>query len=158
VAVLQEHDALDSREAAAAARARGWKLKFLDVRDPGKFEAAFQAASDSRAGALLVLGGGVFFPHARRIAALAARSRLPTMYGLRPYVEAGGLVSYGPDINDIWRRAAGFVDKIVRGSNPADLPVEQPTKFELVINNKTAKALGLTIPPPLLLRADQVIE
>ncbi len=89
---------------------------------------------------------------------LAAKSRLPAMYVLRPYVEAGGLISYGADLNDIWRRAAGFVDKILKGARPGDLPVEQPTKLELVISLKTAKALGLTIPPALLLRADQVIE
>jgi putative ABC transport system substrate-binding protein len=158
VAVLQDRAALDSHEAAAVARERGWKLLFFDVRDAGKLDAAFRAATDARAGALLVLGGGVFFPQAERIAELATRSRLPAMYGLRTYVEAGGLVSYGPDINDIWRRAASYVDRILKGAKPADLPVEQPTKFELVINLKTAKALGLTIPPSLLLRADQVIE
>ena len=94
-----------------------------------------------------MLGAGVFLPHARRIATLAAKSRLPAMYVLRPYVEAGGLISYGADLNDIWRRAAGFVDKILKGAKPGDLPVEQPTNLELVINLKTAKALGLTIPP-----------
>jgi putative tryptophan/tyrosine transport system substrate-binding protein len=105
-----------------------------------------------------VFAASVLFPHARRVAELAAKSRLPTMYELRPYVEAGGLISYGPDIIDIWRRAAVYIDKILKGAKPADLPVEQPIKFELLINLKTAKALGLTIPQSLLLRADEVIQ
>jgi putative tryptophan/tyrosine transport system substrate-binding protein len=96
--------------------------------------------------------------HARRIAALAAKSRLPAMYAFRFYVEAGGLISYGVDLSENYRRAAAFVDKILKGTKPADLPIEQPIKFELVINLKTAKALGLTIPPSVLGRADQVIE
>ena len=100
----------------------------------------------------------LLFPQARRLAELAARSRLPAMYELRQHVEAGGLISYGADINEIWRRGAVFVDKILKGAKPADLPVEQPSKFELVVNLRAAKALGLTIPPSLLLRADQVIE
>ena len=110
------------------------------------------------AGALLVLGGGVFFAHARRIAELAASQRLPSMFALRPLVEAGGLMSHGADLNDIWHRAATYVDKIFKGAKPGDLPVEQPTKFELVIKLKTARAIGLTIPRSLLLRADEVIE
>jgi putative ABC transport system substrate-binding protein len=105
-----------------------------------------------------VSAAGILFPRARRVAELSVKNRLPSMYGLREYVEAGGLISYGADINDIWRRAAVFVDKILKGAKPADLPVEQPTKFELVINLKTAKALGLTIPQSVLLRADQVLE
>ena len=113
---------------------------------------------DARAGAVLVFPGGLIDPHARRIAELAARSRLPTMYVFRFYVEAGGLMSYGPDLIENNHRAAIFVDKILKGAKPADLPVEQPTKFELVINLKTAKALGLTITQSVLLRADQVIE
>jgi len=112
----------------------------------------------ARADALLVVSGGLLTAEARRIAELAARSRLPAMYPLRLHVDAGGLISYGTDIVDVWRRAAVFIDKILKGAKPADLPVEQPTKFELVINLKTAKALGLTIPQSLLLRADQVIE
>ena len=112
----------------------------------------------ARAGAILVSSAGVIFPHARRVAELVAKSGLPAMYILRRYVEAGGLISYGADINDIWRRAAVFVDKILKGAKPADLPVEQPTKFELVVNARTARALGLTIPPLIRLRADQVIE
>jgi putative ABC transport system substrate-binding protein len=105
-----------------------------------------------------VLPIGLLDPHARRIAELAAKSRLPAMYGLRFYVDAGGLISYGADFIEMWRRAAVFVDKILKGAKPGDLPVEQPTKFELVINLKAAKAIGLTIPPALLLRADHVIE
>ena len=151
-------DPADWPAAEAAARKRGWKLLSLEIRDAGEIEAVFKAATDARAGALLVFAGRVLVAQARRVAELAAGSRLPAMYDLRPYVEAGGLISYGPNINDIWRRAAVYVDKILKGAKPADLPVEQPTKFELVINMKTAKALALTIPQSLLLRADEVIE
>ena len=115
-------------------------------------------AIDGHANAVLVLAAGVLFPQAQRVAQLAVRNRLPAMYELRQYVDAGGLISYGANINQIWRQAAGFVDKILKGAKPGDLPIEQPTKFELVINLKTAKALGLTIPPSLLLRADEVIQ
>ncbi len=144
--------------AEAAAQGRGWKLVSLEIRDAGAIEEAFKAATDARAGTLVVSGAGVLFPQARRVAELAAKHQLPAMYELRAYVEAGGLISYGPDIIDIWRRAAGYVDKIIRGARPADLPVEQPTKFELLINLKAAKALGLTIPPSVLARADEVIQ
>lgn len=158
VAVLKDRAALGSQEAAAAAKERGWTLLFFEVRDASDLEAAFRAAAGARARALLVLGGGVLFPQGRRIAELAARSRLPAMYGLRSYAEVGGLIAYGPDLNEVWRRAAVFVDKILKGVNPADLPVEQPSKFELVLNLKTAKALGLTIPQSVLLLADEVIQ
>lgn len=159
VAVLWNRPRIvDWRAAETAARTRRWRLLSLEIRDTGEIEGAFRTATRAGAGALLVLGAGAFLPHAGRIAALAAKSRLPAMYVLRPYVEAGGLISYGADLNDIWRRAAGFVDKILKGAKPGDLPVEQPTKLELVINLTTAKALGLTIPPTLLLRADEVIE
>ena len=159
VAVLWDRSTiLEWRAAEAAAKARRWTLLSLELRDIGEIEGAFRAATDARAGALLVFAPSLLFHHARRVAELAAKSRLPSMYELRAYVEAGGLISYGADITDIWRRAAVFVDKILKGANPADLPVEQPTKFELVINAKTARALGLAVPPSLLLRADQVIQ
>ncbi len=159
VAVLWERLGLRYWQAAeAAARARGWKLVSLEIRNAGEIEGAFRAATDARAGALLVFSTPLFFPQARQLADLAARSRLPAMYEIRQHVEAGGLISYGADTNEIWRRGAVFVDKILKGAKPADLPVEQPSKFELVVNLRAAKALGLTIPPSLLLRADQVIE
>jgi putative tryptophan/tyrosine transport system substrate-binding protein len=159
VAVLWHRQSLRSWQAAeAAARERGWKLLSLEIRDAGEVEGAFKAATGARAGALLVFAGGLLDRHAQRIAELAAKSRLPTMYSLRRYVEAGGLISYSADLIEIWRRAAVFVDKILKGAKPADLPVEQPTKFELVINLKAARFLGLTIPQQVLSRADEVIE
>jgi putative tryptophan/tyrosine transport system substrate-binding protein len=106
----------------------------------------------------VVFAAGALYPHARRVADLAARNRRPAMYELRNYVEAGGLVCYGPDINDIWRRSAVFVDKILKGARPADLPIEQPSEFELVINLKAARSLGLTVPQAMLLRAEEVIQ
>jgi putative ABC transport system substrate-binding protein len=113
----------------------------------------------ARAGALTALAGSAtFFSERRRLVDLAAKNRLPAVYPQREFVDAGGLMAYGPNLADLFRRAATYVDKILKGAKPGDLPVEQPTKFELVINLKTAKALGLTIPPSLLLRADQVIE
>jgi ABC-type uncharacterized transport system substrate-binding protein len=145
-------------QAAEAAGGRGWRLLSLEIRDAGEIEETFKAAITARAGALLVFPAGLLDPHAQQITELAARSRLPAMYALRLYVEAGGLMSYSADLKENWRRAATFVAKILKGAKPGDLPVEQPTKFELVINLKTAKALGLTIPPSLLARADQVIE
>ena len=158
VAVLWDPEARGQWQAAeTAARARGWKLLSLQVLRVDEIEPALRAATVARVGGLLVLGSlGIF--QSRRIDELATLARLPVLYGQRAPVLAGGLMSYGADINDIWRRTAGFVDKILRGARPADLPVEQPTKFELVINLKTAKALGLTIPQSLLLRADEVIE
>ena len=159
VAVLWDQASLLYWQAAeTAARERGWKLLSLEIRDAGDIEGVFRAATDGRAGALLVSASGLVWPRRRRVAELAVRSRLPAMYELRPYVEAGGLISYGADIIEIWRRAAYFVDKILKGAKPADLPVEQPTKFELVINLKTAKSIGLTIPQSVLLRADEIIE
>jgi len=119
---------------------------------------AFGAATRDRAGALIVLPDPMFLTHRTRIADLAAKSRLPAIYYDRDYVEAGGLMSYGANIADMYRRAATYVDKILKGAKPADLPVEQPTKFELVINLKTAKALGLTVPQSILIRADHVIQ
>jgi putative ABC transport system substrate-binding protein len=111
-----------------------------------------------RAGALIIVGTARLFSYRKRIGELALKHRLPTVVGSREYVEAGGLASYGTDFPDLFRRAAVYVDKILKGAKPADLPVEQPTKFELIINLKTAKALGLTIPPSLLGRADEVIQ
>jgi len=144
--------------AEAAARQHRWRLLSLPVQDIGDLEEAFRAATKARAGALLAGAALVLDPYPQRVVALAAKHRLPAVYGQRFFTEAGGLMSYATDLADIYRRAATFVDKIMKGAKPADLPVEQPTKFELVINLKTAKALGLTIPQSLLLRADQVIE
>jgi putative ABC transport system substrate-binding protein len=159
VAVLwNQASILNWKAADAAAQARGWKVLSVEIRDVNGIEGAFKAATGAGAGALLVFAAGLLFPQPRRVVELAAKSRLPAMYELRAYVEAGGLVSYGADIIGIWRRAAVFVDKILKGAKPADLPIEQPTKFELVINLKTAKALGLTIPRSVLLRADEVIQ
>jgi putative ABC transport system substrate-binding protein len=159
VAVLWDRYSLLHWQAAeAAAQERGWKLLSHEIRQAGEIEAAFAAASHARASALVVFNSALFDREAARIAELAARRRLPGMYGLRLYVEAGGLMAYGPDLLDNWRRAAVFVDRILEGGKPADMPVEQPTKFELVINQKTAKALGLAIPQSFLLRADEVIE
>ena len=156
--IWNEAGILNWRAAEAAARERGWTLLSLEIKQVDEIEAAFRAANGARAGAVLVFAAGLLFSHARRVVGLAAKSRLPAMYELRPYVEAGGLISYGPDISDIWRRAAVFVDTILKGAKPADLPVEQPTKFDLVINLKAAKGLGLTIPQLLLVRADEVIQ
>ena len=142
----------------AAARERGWKLLSLEIRESVEIEGAFKAATGGRAGALLVVPGGLFDPHARRVAELAAKSRLPAMYAFRFYVEAGGLISYGADQIENNRHAAVFVDKILRGAKPADLPIQQPTKFELVINLKAARSIRLTISQPLLSRADEVIQ
>jgi putative ABC transport system substrate-binding protein len=128
------------------------------VRNPAEIDSAFAAMTRERAGALLTLSDAIFDTQQRQILELAAQRRLPAIFGNRQYAEAGGLAAYGADFLDLERRAATYVDKILKGAKPADLPVEQPTKFELVINLKTAKALGLTIPASLLQRADQVIE
>ena len=143
--------------AQAAARERGWKLRSLEIQDTDDFERVFRAASAARVGAVLLLTG-LIFRHARRVTEVAAQSGVPAMYSFRLFVELGGLMSYAADLIDVWRRTAAFVDKILKGAKPGDLPVEQPTKIDLVINLKAAKALGLTIPPSLLQRADQVIE
>jgi putative tryptophan/tyrosine transport system substrate-binding protein len=146
------------RELNVAGRSLGVQLQLLEVRGPDEFDGAFAAMAKERVGALLVVSDSLFNFHRTRLADLAARSRLPAAYGTRDLVEVGGLMSYGPSFRDLHRRGAVYVDKILKGAKPADLPVEQPTKFELVINLKTAKALGLTIPPSVLARADQVIE
>jgi ABC-type uncharacterized transport system substrate-binding protein len=146
------------RGAQDAARALGVRLQPLEARDPSEIDTVFAPLTTERAGALIVLGDTMFFGHRTRIADHAVRRRLPTAFGASEYAEAGGLLAYGPSLVDGYRRAATFVDKILKGAKPADLPVEQPTKFELVINLKTAKALGLTIPQSVLLRADQIIQ
>ena len=130
----------------------------LEVRSPGDLDKAFDEAARTRVGALVIMPNPVFVTNLKRIADFAAQSRLPSIFHLREFAEAGGLVSYGVDRSDLFRRAATYVDKILKGANPADLPIEQPTKFELVVNLKTAKALGLGMPPSLLARADEVIE
>jgi len=149
---------LQIREVNVRARSLGVQLQLLGARGPNEFDGAFAAMSKERAGALLVLPDSVFQRHRARVAGLAAKNRLPAMYGVSEYVKAGGLISYGPNLSDLFRHSATFVDKILRGAKPADLPVQQPTKFELTINLKTAKALGLTIPQSVLLRADEVIQ
>jgi putative ABC transport system substrate-binding protein len=146
------------REVDGAARALGIQPQLFDVRKPEDFTIAFGAAVRQHADAVTVGIEAITQANRRLIADLALKHRLPTIYPAREFVDAGGLLSYGANYPDLYRRAAGFVDKILKGARPADLPVEQPTKFELVINLKTAKALGLTIPPSLLLRADHVIE
>jgi putative tryptophan/tyrosine transport system substrate-binding protein len=146
------------REVNVAARSLGVQLQLVEARGPKEFDAAFAAMAKERVGALLVLSDSIFSSHRTRLADLAARSRLPAAYGIRESVEAGGLMSYGPSFLDFYRRAATYVDKILNGAKPGELPVEQPTKFELVINMKTAKALGLTIPQSLLVRADEIIQ
>lgn len=159
VGVLWDRGSRLSWQAAeVAARARGWKLLSLEIQNAGQIERAFQTATNARVGALLVLTGHIAFPHAVRIAELAASNRLPAMYDLRPYVESGGLISHGADLVEIWRQAAGFVDRLMKGAKAADLPIEQPTRFELVINLRAAKLIGLKIPQALLLRADEIIQ
>ena len=146
------------RETEAAARTLAVRLQFLEARGPDDFEGAFTEMTRARAGGLTVLTSIMFFNERRRLVALAAKNRLPAVYPWREPVDAGGLMAYGPSLPDLYRRAAGYVDKILRGAKPADMPVEQPTKFELVINLKTAKVLGVTIPSTMLLRADEVIQ
>ncbi|HEV8581436.1 MAG TPA: ABC transporter substrate-binding protein [Thermoanaerobaculia bacterium] len=162
VAVLSNPDGpvqpLTISNVKAAARSLGLELQLVEARGPGDFDRAFAAMAKERVGALFVVTDPVFIPHRARLVSLAAKSRLPSIFTQRADVEAGGLLSYGPSFADMYRRAAAYVDKILKGARPADLPVEQPTKFELVINLKTAKALGLTIPPSLLQRADEVIQ
>jgi putative ABC transport system substrate-binding protein len=146
------------RETQAAAQALGVELQVLEVRTPNDFDGAFAAAISGHAEALIVMGDAFLADHRTRIVDFAQRNRLPGMYPRRSYVEVGGLMSYAANIPNQQRRAATYVDKILKGAKPADLPVEQPMKFELVINLKTAKALGLTISPTLLFQADEVIK
>ena len=146
------------KEMELAAKAFGARLQYLDVVSSKDIETAFRAASKGRAESLLVLGGPVLNSHRTQIADLAAKNRLSAIYDRREYVEAGGLMSYATSITALDRRAAVFVDKILKGAKPADIPVEQPTKFELLVNLKTAKALGLALSPIFVARADVVIE
>jgi putative ABC transport system substrate-binding protein len=139
-------------------RSAGVQLQLLEARGPDELAGAFAAMTKQRVEAVLVVADALFVSHGARLAEFEARYRLPSMHSLRANVEAGGLMSYGPDLVTVWRRAAVFVDRILKGAKPADLPVEQPTTYELVINLKTAKALGLTIPPAVLARADEVIR
>jgi len=151
-------DPLFLREAEVAAQTFRIELQVLRARDPGEFDSTFAAMTRERASAVLVLQHPIFFPHRALLAELAVKHRLPTMHANRELVEAGGLMSYGANLEAMFQRAATYVDKILKGAKPGDLPVEQPTKFEFVINLKTAKALGLKIPQSVLLRADQVIQ
>ena len=147
------------KETELAAGVFGVKLQYLDVLDPKDIETAFRAASKGRADAVLMtVSGGVVLSQRTQVVELAAKSRLPAMYSIREYVETGGLMSYGVSLIDLDRRAATYVDKILKGAKPADLPVEQPTKFEFIINLTAAKQIGLTIPPNVLVRADKVIK
>jgi putative ABC transport system substrate-binding protein len=165
VAALWEPGAVGERTekellkgAEVSGRALGVRLQFVEARGPDDFDRAFSDMTRAGASALTTLPSAMFFNERRRLVDLAAKNRLPAVYQWREFVDAGGLMSYGPNGADLFRRAATYVDKILKGAKPADLPVEQPTKFELVINLKTATALNLTIPPSLLQRADQVIE
>jgi putative ABC transport system substrate-binding protein len=162
VAVLRNPDnpasAAQLREAEVAGRALGVRLQPHEARNPQGIDSAFAAMSSERAGALLILSDGVFGAQRRQIAELVTKRRLAAIGVSAEHPEAGGLMSYGPDFLDLERRAATFVDKILKGAKPADLPVAQPTKFELVINLRTAKAIRLTIPPSLLQRADRIID
>jgi putative tryptophan/tyrosine transport system substrate-binding protein len=162
VAVLWNVDdpalALALRETVIAAHALRLEIRPVGVRGPGEFETALRTATQEGAGAVIVLEDLLTFRYRAEIARLANAARLPAMYGLREFAEGGGLVAYGPNLSHIYRRAATYVDKILKGTKPADLPVEQPTRFELLINLKTAKALGIDVPPILLARADETIE
>jgi ABC-type uncharacterized transport system substrate-binding protein len=146
------------QELKAAASSLSMELTLVSVRTPEQFDAAFSDVGRAHAKALFVINDGAFFGHRAALLKLASRARLPVIYGQREVAHEGGLMSYGPDLVVTWRRAADYVDRILKGAKPGDLPIEQPTKFELVVNLKTAKALGITIPESILLRADQVIR
>ena len=145
-------------EVKVAARSLGAQVQVLEATNPDQLDGAFAAATKEHAAALLVLTDSMFVGQQQRVADLAARNRLPALYSQREFVDAGGLASYGSNLTDMFRRAAAHVDKLLRGAKPGDIPIEQPTTFELVINLKTAKSLGLTIPQTLLVRADAVIQ
>ena len=149
---------LSWNEMQLPARELGVQLHSLEVRSSNDFAKALQDATRARAGALTIMPDPLFAGNLKRIADLAVKRRLPSIFHLTEFVDSGGLMAYGPNRSDMFRRAASYVDKILKGAKPADLPVEQPTKFELVINGKTAKALGLTIPPSVMIRADEVIQ
>ncbi len=153
-----DFDPRTAEELEAAARALGLELLRFEARDPKDLDDAVGAAAKARVGALLVPGSPMFVQHRGQIADLVAKHRLPSISLWRQLAEAGLLMTYGPNLADEFRRAAAYVDRILKGAKPGDLPIEYPTKYELVINLKTAKALGLTIPQSLLLRADEVIE
>jgi putative ABC transport system substrate-binding protein len=150
--------ALELKDTQVAARALGVTLQSVEVRGADDFDSAFSAISRGRPDALIAFSEPLALAHRGRIVDFAAKSQLPMISEIKEFADAGGLMTYGPSLPDLFRRAATYVDKILKGAKPADLPIEQPTKFELVINLKTAKALGLTIPRSVLLRADQVIE
>ena len=162
VAVLQNVgnpvSADELREVEAAARSLGLQLHALAIRHPDELDSVFAAMTREGAEAFIALADAVFWYHRTRVVALAAQHRLPAVFDAREFAEVGGLMTYGPSVPDNYRRAAVYVDKILKGTKPADLPVEQPVKFELVINLKTAKALGITMPPSLLLLADEVLQ
>ena len=149
---------LSLKEGQVAARSLGMQLQFVEAQVPGDLAKAFLTMTKARAGGVVALGGSMFFAERSQIAELAARSRLPAIYTVREFVEAGGLLAYGSSIRESWRRAATYVDKILNGAKPGDLPIEQPMKFELAINLTAARALGLTVPPSVLARADQIIQ
>jgi len=149
---------LSWKEIQLPAQRLGIQLHSLEVRSPNDFDSAFKDAARAHAGALAIMPNPVFVTNLKRLADTAIKNRLPSMFHLREFADSGGLVAYGVDRSDLFRRAATYVDKILKGAKPADLPVEQPTRFELVINAKTAKALGLTIPQSVLIRANQVIQ
>jgi putative ABC transport system substrate-binding protein len=155
---LNSTNLLELKKLQSAAPALGVTLLAFEVRRADDIDRAYDAMTRQRRGAVLLAGDAIFGLHRERIVALAANHRLPTLYPARHHVDSGGLMSYATNFDDLFHRAATYVDKVLKGAKPADLPIEQPTKFELIINQKTAKALGLKIPPSLLLQADQVIE
>jgi putative ABC transport system substrate-binding protein len=162
VAVLLNPDNPNARrllkETEISAQALGMQLQVLEVRRPDELDKAFSAMTKARAGALTVIPDPTLLAGRKKVADLAAKTRLPAIYGTSGVAEIGGLMVYAPSLSDLWRRAATYVDKILKGSKPADLPVEQPTKFEFIVNLKAAKQIGLTIPPNVLARADKVIK
>ena len=162
VAVLWRPEGISSplawKESQEPARELGLQLHSMQIRNRGDFDKAFEEAVRAHAGALAIMPDPLFAGNLKRLAELAAKNRLPSIFHIGEFVDSGGLMAYGPDRSDQFRRAAGYVDKILKGTKPGDLPVEQPTKFELIINLKTAKQIGLTIPPNVLARADRVIK